>query len=49
MNLYSGILFIGKNVKNFNLIFLIKLIHDFRDSILEDRFSDFYNQYKNIV
>jgi queuine tRNA-ribosyltransferase len=32
-----------------NTRFLIKFIHDMRQSILEDRFEEFYNQYAGVV
>lgn len=32
-----------------NTRFLLKFIHDMRNSILEDRFEEFYNQYVGIV
>ncbi len=32
-----------------NIRFLIRFIHDMRQSILEDRFEEFYNSYSNLV
>ena len=31
-----------------NTRFLIKFIHDMRESILEDRFEEFYNKHRHI-